>query len=291
MITKILMIVAYLLIAPVAGCIFEGLGRMLSAVLEGRAGATLLQPYYDVRKLLEKDSMSPSPHQDLYLLIHMIFTLAAGGVFFAGGDLMLVVVLQITATAFSVTAAYSSGSPYSVLGARRKMLMMMACQPMIIATAVGFYIYKDTFGVRELAGSGGMALLPMAGLFLGFIYIMTIKLEAAPFDLGASGSGIHELVSGTETEYTGRTLGVMKMMGWYERVTMFGILFLFLSNGRVTGYIVGILVCAAVYFLQVIGGGVLSRVKPDFALRSAWVITIALGIVNLFVLQFVIEGV
>ena len=44
---------AFALVAPVLGCLLAGVDRIVSARMQGRVGPPLLQPYYDVRKLIE----------------------------------------------------------------------------------------------------------------------------------------------------------------------------------------------------------------------------------------------
>ena len=48
----------FAIVAPVLGCLLAGLDRKISARMQGRVGPPLLQPYYDVRKLIEKDNES-----------------------------------------------------------------------------------------------------------------------------------------------------------------------------------------------------------------------------------------
>ena len=48
----------FAIVAPVLGCLLAGLDRKISARMQGRVGPPLLQPYYDVRKLIEKDNVS-----------------------------------------------------------------------------------------------------------------------------------------------------------------------------------------------------------------------------------------
>ena len=43
----------FAIVAPVLGCLLAGLDRKISARMQGRVGPPLLQPYYDVRKLIE----------------------------------------------------------------------------------------------------------------------------------------------------------------------------------------------------------------------------------------------
>ena len=44
---------AFAIVAPVLGCLLAGLDRKITARMQGRVGPPLLQPYFDVRKLIE----------------------------------------------------------------------------------------------------------------------------------------------------------------------------------------------------------------------------------------------
>ena len=46
--------IAFAIVGPALGCLLAGLDRIISARMQGRVGPPLLQPYYDVRKLLGK---------------------------------------------------------------------------------------------------------------------------------------------------------------------------------------------------------------------------------------------
>ncbi|MFY9194518.1 MAG: NADH-quinone oxidoreductase subunit H, partial [Methanoculleus sp.] len=48
-------VVLFLILAPVAGGLIAGLDRKLTARMQGRVGPPLLQPFYDVGKLFEKE--------------------------------------------------------------------------------------------------------------------------------------------------------------------------------------------------------------------------------------------
>ena len=45
----------------------------------GSRGTPLLQPYYDVRKLIEKDNVSVNSTEGTYITCALVFTLIAGG--------------------------------------------------------------------------------------------------------------------------------------------------------------------------------------------------------------------
>src|SRR5689334_13840363 len=95
-----------LVLAPVLGGVVAGLDRKLTARLQGRYGPPLLQPFYDVLKLLGKEKMIVNYWQIvcayIYLAANMVsvvllagqadlllifFVLAVGGVFLVIGAL------------------------------------------------------------------------------------------------------------------------------------------------------------------------------------------------------------
>ena len=287
MVIKVISVIAYLVLAPILGCLLAGLDRKMSARMQRRVGPPVLQPYYDVRKLFEKEKQSPTRYQDFYIIAYLVFLIGAGAIFFAGGDLLLVIFTETIGSAFLIIAAYSSNSPYAEVGAERELLQMMAYEPMMLLTAVGFYMLHGSFTVDDLVKPDGMAFLPMIGLFIGFIYILTIKFRKSPFDLSMSHHAHQELVRGLTTEFVGRTMGWIEISHWYENVFILGFIFLFFCDGSAMGYIIGALVCIAAYFLEVFIDNSFARMKWQFAFKSAWIAAIVLGMVNIFVLQLV----
>ena len=257
----------------------------MSARMQRRVGPPILQPYYDVRKLFEKEKQAPTRFQDFYIIAYLIFLIGAGAIFFGGGDLLLVIFTETIGAVFLIVAAYSSNSPYAEVGAERELLQMMAYEPMMLLTAIGFYMYHGSFTVNDLVSADNMAFLPMIGIFFGFIYILTIKFRKSPFDLSMSHHAHQELVRGVTTEFVGRTMGWIEISHWFENIFILGFIFLFFCNGTVWGYVIGAIVCIVAYFLEVFIDNCFARMKWQFAFKSAWIVAIVLGVVNVFVLQ------
>ena len=57
-IENVISIIAYLILAPLAGGLLAGLDRKLSARMQRRVGPPVLQPFYDVLKLFEKEKQT-----------------------------------------------------------------------------------------------------------------------------------------------------------------------------------------------------------------------------------------
>ena len=287
-IKTVISISAYLILAPIVGGLLAGLDRKFSAKMQRRVGPPVLQPFYDVFKLFEKEDQTVTKVQDFYVLIFVVFVIVSGAIFFGGGDMLLVIFTLTLASAFLIIAAYSSNSPYAEIGAERELLQMMAYEPMVLMTVIGFYMCCGSFAVKDVLAGTSMPFLPMIGLFIGFLFILTIKFRKSPFDLSMSHHAHQELVKGLTTEFSGKTLGWIEVSHWYENVFLLGFVFLFFANGTVWGTVIGVVVALLTYFFEVVIDNSFARMKWQFAFKSAWIVALIFGVINIFVLYVII---
>lgn len=287
-IKTVISIIAYLILAPIVGGLLAGLDRKFSAKMQRRVGPPVLQPFYDVFKLFEKEDQTVTKVQDFYVMIFVVFVIVSGAIFFGGGDMLLVIFTLTLASAFLIIAAYSSNSPYAEIGAERELLQMMAYEPMVLMTVIGFYMCCGSFAVKDVMAGASMPFLPMIGLFIGFLFILTIKFRKSPFDLSMSHHAHQELVKGLTTEFSGKTLGWIEVSHWYENVFLLGFVFLFFANGTVWGTVIGVVVALLTYFFEVVIDNSFARMKWQFAFKSAWIVALIFGVINIFVLYVII---
>lgn len=176
--------ILYFILAPFAGALLAGIDRRVTARMQGRQGPPLLQPLYDVSKLLRKQTKVINRVQLLYLSTFLFFIIVAGLLFFAGYDILLILFTLTTANIFLVIAASSGHSPYAFMGASRELVQMLAYEPMVLIAAIGLYVVTGSFKVSDIINhNGAPAVIYLPGIFLGFLFIMTIKLRKHPFDL------------------------------------------------------------------------------------------------------------
>ena len=90
----ILKALLYIILAPVVGGLLSGMDRVFSARMQGRVGPPLIQPFYDVNKLLHKQTTVVNSIQVLFVTVYLIFTVFTGALFFAGGCQKLCLFLQ-----------------------------------------------------------------------------------------------------------------------------------------------------------------------------------------------------
>lgn len=283
---------AFAILAPILGCLLAGLDRKISARMQGRVGPPLLQPYYDVRKLIEKDNVSVNSTEGTYVTCALVFTLIAGGIFFSGGNLLMSVFVITLSALFFIVAAYSTRSPYAEIGAGREMLQVMAYEPMILFMAVAFFMSTSLIGPIGTFSSAGALLLEAPVItniwlvFLGFLFVLTIKLRKSPFDLSYSHHAHQEIVKGITTEMSGKTLAKVEVMHWCENILFLGWTGLFFVWSNPLSILLAVVVALLVYFLEIWIDNNFARVKWQFMLKSAWIVAFVAGGVNIAVLAY-----
>jgi len=277
--------VLFLILAPIAGGLIAGIDRKLTARMQGRVGPPLLQPFYDVGKLFEKEKVVVVTAQNFYVVAYLVFIALSGALFFAGGDLLLIVFAFTLAHVFLVLGAYAVHSPYSHIGAERELIQVMAYEPMIILAAVGLYMVSGSFYVADIAATTAPAILYLPGVFLGLAVILTIKLRKSPFDISTSHHAHQEIVKGITTEFSGSTLGQIEIAHWYENIFLLGLVYLFFAWNPV----IGIVAVAVTYAAEVFIDNVTARVRWQAALKSGWLAAL-LGIANLAILSYMMIG-
>jgi ech hydrogenase subunit B len=282
---SIFMIIAYILLAPICGGLLMGLDRIITARMQSRVGPPVLQPFFDVFKLLGKQNLTVNRFHSYYLFFFLVFMMVSGAMFFAGDDLLMVIFAMIVADIFLVLSAYSTNSPFSSIGAERELLQMLSSEPMMLLAAVGFYMVAGSFNVAVIASSGRHLILYLPGVFIGLAFVLTIKFQKSPFDLSTSHHAHQELVKGISTEFAGPSLALIEIEHWYETILLLGMIWLFLAFNPALAAAGALFI----YFLEVLIDNANSRAKWQFMLKSAWLVTVIFGIGNLLVLYFVLH--
>lgn len=278
--------VCFAIAAPILGCLIDGLDRIISARMQGRVGPKILQPYWDVRKLLGKDKVAVSGSEDTYINLSLFFAILAGGIFFSGGNFLLVVFVITLSSLFFIVAAYSTRSPYAEVGASRETLQVMSYEPMVLFMAVAFYQVVGSFEV----GTAWLLPLPVIcsawAVFLGLLFVLTIKLRKSPFDISSSHHAHQEIVKGITTEMSGPTLAKVEIMHWCETVLFMGWVGVFFIFANPISLLIAIVAVVLIYFFEIWIDNNFARVKWQAMLKWAWLVALVAGGFNIAFLAF-----
>lgn len=139
--------------AVVAGApLLTGLMRQTRARLEGRAGAGVLQPWRDVRKLLRKEPISPVGTGPAFrwaplllvattLVLAVLVPLVSTNTPVRGrADLILVVALLALGTLALALAGLDTGTAFGGMGASREMTIAALVEPTILMSVFALSI-------------------------------------------------------------------------------------------------------------------------------------------------------
>lgn len=281
----ILKALAIILLTPVAGGLLTGFDRVVTARMQARRGPPLLQPFYDVIKLFQKEAIEVNMMHRFFVYLSMIFSLLTALLILLGGDILLAVFSLTLASILFVLGGYASNSPYSLIGAQRELLQMMAYEPMILLVSVGLYYVNHSFYIRDIVSGSVPAIAMLPGFFLGLLYVFTIKLRKSPFDLSMSHHGHQEIVKGIATEYSGKDLAVIEVTHWIEVIVSLSFVYVFFAYAAPLSRVFALAACAGVYFLEILIDNCFARAKWQYTLKSSWLVTAALGTANFIVLS------
>jgi len=284
---KMITVLLYLVLAPLIGGLLDGLDRKISARMQGRVGPPLLQPFYDVIKLLHKQTIAVDKSQSFLLLCFCITQVFTGCMFFAGSDILFCFFILSTGATFLVFAGAVTNSPYSTMGSSRELIQMMVYEPAVLLACVGLYLATGSFNVSDMIQKSYSAIVVLPGFFIAYVFILSIKMRKSPFDFSTSHHPHQELVKGITTEMGAKNLAIYSITEWYENVFLLGVVGIFIANKNPLSYLAAVVVILAVCFLETLIDNTCARVKWNTMLKSTWLVTLLAAGVNLMILMLV----
>jgi len=272
-----LLIACGLIVGPLLGGLVSGLDRILTARMQSRIGPPVLQPFYDVVKLLAKEPVVVNVWQAFCAYCYVAAASISVVLFFLQSDLLLIFFVQAVGAIFLVVGALSSTSPYSQIGAHRELLQILSYEPLLVLVVIGIYLETGSFKLADIQAWPQPLLLKLPFLFVVLGYALTIKLRKSPFDLSTCHHAHQELVKGLLTDYSGPFLALTEVGHWFEVVLLLGLCTLFWS----TSWIGMLVLLVSTYFLEVLVDNVTSRMNWRWMLSYVWGVGLTLSLVNL----------
>ncbi|MFH1447811.1 MAG: complex I subunit 1 family protein [Candidatus Micrarchaeota archaeon] len=251
LITGVLLIFSFLV-----GILFQGIERKLVARLQNRIGPPILQPLYDILKLLSKETMVPRKAIRTVFLLAPLVSLSAmltavllvpiltctegadgtlcGGVSYwdFAGDIIVLLYVIVLSSIGVILGASSSGSPFAAIGASREITLIISFElPLVLAVLSAAFMAKS-FSLNAIANNGSYLLIIGAVVYIA---CMLGELARAPFHIADAET---EIVEGIYTEYSGGLLAAYKIaeaLKFYVFPMLFVVLFIPIPNIGVLG--------------------------------------------------------
>jgi formate hydrogenlyase subunit 4 len=212
-------------LAPLA----EGVVRRVRAIVHSRKGPPLIQPYYDLAKLLAKEDLAPTsglvwqlaPAACLgaLLVAALLIPLGPPAPLAWAGDVIAFLYFVALAAVAVMLGAFASGNPYAYIGASREMMMMFSVEPVmaiaLITAAVKAHSLTFSGMIAHQAAAGPSVSMVVAGL--AFLLALQAQVGKLPFDIAEAEQ---EIMEGPFIERSGPGLALFKLAS-YAKVLVF----------------------------------------------------------------------
>ncbi|MDI9394485.1 MAG: NADH-quinone oxidoreductase subunit H [Euryarchaeota archaeon] len=279
---SVLTVVLVLIGAPIIGCLASGIDRRITARLQGRVGPPILQPYYDVRKLLSKDNMIVNESQNFYVVVYLIFIILSLLMLVFKADILMIVFVYTVASIALIVGGMSTGSPFARVGSSREIMAILSYEPVLLLYALAIYLLTGTFKLSAVLDASTPVLMYTPLIFIAMLVVLNIKLKKSPFDYSTSHHAHQELVKGMLTEYSGPGFAIIEIAHFYEYVFLTGLIFLFWAANP----LIGALIAIVAYLLVIVIDNITARVYWQWMLKLSWTFLLAISIVNIAFLYF-----
>jgi formate hydrogenlyase subunit 4 len=218
-----------------------GLVRLFKARLQNRRGAPFWQPYFELRKLLAKESIVSTNASWLFRVVPYVVFVSTAAVtllvplvavplpFDGVGDLLVVVYLLLLGTFFLALGGLDPGSPFGGMGSSREMTVAALAEPTI---AVAIFALASGAGSSNLGQialriieSPAAVLTPGHGLaFASLFIVMLAETGRLPVDNPATHLELTMIHEAMVLEYSGRHLALLEWASALKLLVFFSLL-------------------------------------------------------------------
>ncbi len=271
--------IVLILFAPVIGGFMYGFERVVRARMQNRQGPPLLQPFYDMYKLLNKQAFIVNPYHTILGIMHFVTLWVVVAFIILGQNFLYVIFLHLLSTIFIILAGFSVKSIYSHIGSNRELLAAIAYEPILIMLAVGFFLINETFSISAIR-ENSPSIIALFLLFLAYLMVIPIKLKKSPFD---ASEAHQEIVGGVEIEFSGLFFEFIYMAKWLEYVFVYALLMLFMGSNTVLGLALALFI----FFVINLVDNSTARIKMTHLIKIVLSVGLTLGVVNLIGLSYV----
>ena len=212
-----------------------GVIRKMKARLQGRRGARIWQPYYDIRKLLIKEAVISETTSWIFrftpyvvfgtmLLSALIVpVLTTAGPLQSLGNIILLMYVFLLGTFFLALAGLDAGSSFGGMGASREMAVAALAEPTVMIAIFAIALRAGSTGLNEMIGrsvSDPLLLLNPGHLlaFSSFFIVALAETGRLPVDNPSTHLELTMIHEAMILEYSGRYLALIE---WASAIKLF----------------------------------------------------------------------
>jgi len=212
----------------------QGVIKKVKALTQGRVGAGVLQPYYDLYRLFKKDMViSNTASWVFHAAPYVVFaaTVAAsamapvisveGGIFDIG-DVVAIIYTLALARFFMGIAGLDTGTSFGGEGSSREMTVAILVEPMMMLAIFTSAIAGGSTSLPLIAKSGSVFYSPAHVLaFAAFFVAVIAETGRIPVDNPDTHLELTMIHEGMLLEYSGRYLALMEWAHYIKQMLLF----------------------------------------------------------------------
>lgn len=241
MLLQITGVVLQLIIIIALAPLLSGFIKKVKAFFQIRKGPSIFQPYYDIAKLLKKDSVVSG---NVSWVFHAAPVISFAAILTAGllvpiyistlpfgfaGDFIAVVYLFALARFFTALASLDAGSSFGGMGGSREMFVASMVEPgmmlSIFAVAANFGSTSLSFISQTVSSLGIEAISPSFLLAFVALFIITIaETGRIPVDNPATHLELTMIHEAMILEYSGKQLAIVELGAMMKQLLIFSLL-------------------------------------------------------------------
>jgi formate hydrogenlyase subunit 4 len=216
-----------LLLVAVGAPLLVGAMRQVRARLEGRAGAGVLQPWRELRKLLGKQAIRPEGTTVVFnaapvvlaastlLIVLVVPIVTVASPFDRIADLFAVVGLLLLGTVALALAGLDTGTAFGGMGSSREMMIAALAEPAILLAVFGLSIPAHSSNLAVIVTTSvhhpATVLTPAAALAAAAMAIVVLaETGRLPIDNPSTHLELTMVHEAMVLEYTGPALALVE---------------------------------------------------------------------------------
>ncbi len=293
--------------------LISGIDRKLVARMQRRIGPPILQPFYDILKLIGKEVIIPKDSNKKIFIIMPIIGLVSvciipllipifNNIYISfNGDIIFIIYLITLSVISLIVCGINSSSTFGSIGASREAVLLLSLELPMVISILSVCIFSgqileinnnfliNNISLAQVDQGSFIFTLKLIPAALAFLMIIPGETGVIPFDIA---EGETEICEGPLAEYSGKYLAVLKLtqsIKGFIMSALFVSLFLggSISSSKVINIFIFIIMICVVMFLSItVVRTVFGRLKINQALKFYWTIPTILSLISLILVNY-----
>lgn len=218
--------------------LLTGIIKKTKAFFQNRQGPGIFQPYYDLYKYMQKESVvsehaswiftvTPYIYFGAMLLIALLVpAVSSTGAFSFSGDIILIIYLLALARFFLALAGLDAGSAFGGMASSREMALSSVAEPAMMLPLFTVAVAAGTTNLSQIVtevAQTGLAVFSPSHLisFVALFVVAIAETGRIPVDNPDTHLELTMIHEGMLLEYSGKPLALLTLGAYMKQVLMF----------------------------------------------------------------------